>query len=105
MVRLHELIALLAMLLMPLGMPSAAAASSEHHSASMPMQHCPEQGTRHDSKAASAECTMACSAALPAIAVAMNEPPSIDRAPDHAAIAQVFHGLHPETATPPPKAS
>lgn len=100
-----RLLALLAVLVMPFGMTPAAAANSPGHSASMPMQHCPEQGTKHESKAAFAECTMACSAALPAIKAALDEPLSIDRAPDLASVAQVLHGLHPETATPPPKAS
>ena len=105
MARLLRLIALLAVLLMPFGMAPAAATPVQHRTTSMPMQHCPEQGSKHESKTAFAECTMACSAALPVIDVAQGQPLPIDRAPNHAAVVQVLHGLHPETATPPPKAS
>ena len=100
-----SLLALLAVLLMPFGMAPAAEAASQHHSASMPMPHCPEQDSQHHSKIAFAECTMACSAALPALDAAQPQSHPADRARNHVVSAHVLHGLHPETATPPPKAS
>ena len=100
------MIALLAVLLMPLGMaPAAAMSNAAHHASAMPMQHCPEQGSKHSSKEAFAECTMACSAALPAAEVARGEPLLIVCLPVQPTTAQQLHGVHPETATPPPKRS
>ena len=63
-----KLLVLLAVLLMPLGMTSAAASASHHEMASMPMGHCPIRDSR-DLKSG-AECTMVCAAALPALSSA-----------------------------------
>ena len=102
---LGRLLILLSVLLMPFGMqPAAAAPAAAQDHASMPMPHCPDQG-RHDSKGALAECTMVCSAALPATDVTRNEPPLIVCAPAEAEAVRQLHGIHPETATPPPKRS
>jgi hypothetical protein len=101
-----KLLVLLAVLLMPLGMTGAPAMAAHHGaSAGMPMQHCPEQAPTHDSKRGFAECAMACSAALPAADLPQEEHLSVARAPDAPAVAQVLHGLHPDTAIPPPKVS
>ena len=105
MATLLRLFALLAVLLMPFGMQPAAGAPAAGHHASMPMQHCPEQAPRHDPKGAFAECTMACSAALPAADRADDRPPLLICAPSEAAAVRIMHGLHPDTATPPPKRS
>ncbi len=97
-----RLIAIVAVLLMPLGMAPSAANQASHHGMGMAMQHCPEPAGKYH-KDAFAECTMACSAALPAAEFARDEvaPASCELA---APTAQpVLHGLHPETATPPPK--
>lgn len=99
-----KLLTLVAVLLMPLAMTAAPAAAPLHgQGASMPMQHCPEQGSKHESKGAFAECTMACASALPAVdreqepriayaALVMTEVPM-----------KALEGLQPDTATPPPK--
>jgi hypothetical protein len=95
---------MLAVLLMPLGMsPSAAATHQEKSTASMAMGHCDAPAPEHPIKQGIADCTMACSAALPAI-MAPGEPPAL-RASAPAVVASVraLHGLHPETITPPPK--
>lgn len=97
-----RLLLLLAVLLMPLGMAPGAASQASNHDVSMMMQHCPEPAGKHH-KGAFAECTMACSAALPAVEFARDEvaPNACELV---APTAQpVLHGLHPETATPPPK--
>ena len=100
-----KLLTLIAVLAMPLGMTAAPAAAMQHHAVSMPMQHCPEQAPGHDSKGAFVECTMACSAALPATDWSSKQPefgkPQLVRP----AATRQLHGLHPETATPPPKLS
>jgi hypothetical protein len=103
---LPRLFLLIAVLLMPLGMspvPAASAAAEHHHGAALPMQHCPEQGTMHHSKAAFSECTMACASALPAVDRAQEQ--AIAYAPPLVAAVPVLalDSLHPETATPPPK--
>jgi hypothetical protein len=100
-----KLLALVAVLLMPFGMTAAPAAAMHHPSASMPMQHCPEQGPKQSGKAGFVECTMACSAALPASDVRRDEPLSIVCVPVGHAVVHELDGLHPDTATPPPRLS
>ena len=101
---LWRMVLLLAVLFMPFGM-TPAAATSHSPQAVMPMSHCPEQVPDHGGKAGFVECTMACSAALPAGDIGQGEPVRIARAPDRPAAARQLHGLHPDTATPPPKRS
>ena len=100
-----KLLTLIAVLAMPLGMTAAPAAAMQHHAASMPMQHCPEQAPGHDSKGAFVECTMACSAALPATDRSSEQPPVAEAERARPLAMRQLHGLHPETATPPPKLS
>ena len=103
---LARLAILIAVLLMPAGMvPAGATAHADRALAAMPMGHCDQQPPMHQHKGAVAECTMACSAALPAVDASRAEPPMIVCLPMRPAAAQVLHGLHPETATPPPKRS
>jgi hypothetical protein len=103
---LWRMLLLIAVLLMPFGMAPAAAAGPSHRAgAAMPMQHCPEQAPNHRGRAGSGECTMACSAALPAGDVKPAEPLQIVGACDRADVMNQLHGLHPETATPPPRHS
>jgi hypothetical protein len=98
-----RLMVLLAVLLMPFGM----AAPAEAHAAtemSMP-SHCPDPApARHEPKGALAACTMACASALPAMEAAAGEPLPITAPIIAASPARRLDGLHPETATPPPKA-
>jgi hypothetical protein len=102
---LVRLLALLAVMLMPFGMVPAAASAAHHQMASMPMQHCPEQGSGHQPKTAFAVCTMACSAALPALDQSAAERLPIAREQGQPSLAQRLSDLHPEIATPPPKLS
>ena len=99
-----KLLTLLAVLLMPLGMTGAHAATS-HEAArvDMPMGHCPDQGSGHETQGGIAACTMACAAALPAFAASADDAlPSISVLAVSAHVP-ALHGLHPEIATPPPK--
>ena len=105
MARLANLLLMLAMLFMPLGMTSAAAPVRHDMAAEMPMPHCPEPAPSHGSKAGFVECTMACSAALPAAGGPQDPPLLIVCTPYVRDSAQQLDGLHPDTATPPPKRS
>ena len=101
-----KLLVLVAVLLLPLGMqPVGAAPNHDMAVSTMPMGHCPEHAPSHDGKGGFVECTMACSAALPAAELAPERHLLIACAPSVPAAAQILRGLHPETATPPPKAS
>jgi hypothetical protein len=77
------------------------------HAATMPMsmQHCPEQAPAHGGKAGFVECTMACSAALPAADLPQHNRRIVLCAPVAGPVARNLIGIDPETATPPPKAS
>jgi hypothetical protein len=105
-VLMSKLLVLFAVLVMPLGMTPAIAAVATHNGPmAMPMQHCPEQSPKHSGKAGFVECTMACSAALPVADFGGHRPPMIACAPVRPCLVDRLHGLHPETATPPPKRS
>jgi hypothetical protein len=98
-----KLLALIAVLLIPLGM-APAAASPVHGHVAMPMEHCPDQAPKQ-THGTSAECTMACAGALPAAAAEQIGPPLFVGTRAHPAPTAQLHGLHPETATPPPRRS
>ena len=100
-----KLLLLLAVLAMPLGMTAAPAAAAEHHSATMPMQHCPDEGQSPDMKGGFAQCTMACAAALPAFDAATSDTAMPLEAKAESAVAPMLHGIQPDIATPPPKRS
>lgn len=105
MAPLWKLLALVAVLLMPFGMQPAHAARAIDHSASMPMQHCPEQMPKQTQKNALMTCTMVCSAALPGRDASHDGPSIIVCAPTEAEAVRQLNGLHPDTATPPPRRS
>ena len=98
-----RLLTLLAVLLLPLGMAPAAANPAQHRGASMPIGHCSGQAPAEHTKGAFAGCVMACSAALPAAELPGDEPRPIGSEPVRAAAIKPLCGLHPETATPPPR--
>ena len=102
-----KLLTLIAVLLMPLGMTTAPAAAAQQHHASaatMSTEHCPDEGMPH-AKGGIAQCTMACAAALPAMDSTAGEAVTIICTPEVPAAALRLHGVRPDTATPPPKAS
>ncbi|HJU77775.1 MAG TPA: hypothetical protein VJ597_07615, partial [Sphingomicrobium sp.] len=92
-------------MLMPLGMTVAPAAAHHRTAAAMPMEHCPEPAPSHDTKSGFVECTMACSAALPAVGSPVPMRPLILCGPVESSLSNRLQGLHPDTATPPPKRS
>lgn len=96
-----RLLVMIAVFLMPFGMTPAAA--HESMQASMPMGHCSDRGSTHQSKGALEGCTMACSSALPAAEIVREQPMAFDSAPAALVPVHILRGLHPETATPPPR--
>jgi hypothetical protein len=97
-----KVLILLAVLLLPFGMAPVPAATQHGAMAGMPM-HCPDQGSKHKSNGAFAECTMACASALPAVDRLQQEPMPYEPGFVTAPLVHVLQGLHPDTETPPPK--
>jgi hypothetical protein len=100
-----KLIALMAVLLMPLGMSEASAAGHHTASVSAPAQHCPDRSPNHEMKGGIAECTMVCAAALPAADGTREIPHLRAGSPAVLPAEQRMDGIVPEIATPPPKLS
>jgi hypothetical protein len=98
-----SLLALVAVLLMPLGMNAAAAAPSTSHHDMAGMGHCPDQGSQSESTPGIAACTMICAAALPAADAGMPGCAAIAALPAEVTSIRVLAGLHPDAADPPPK--
>lgn len=98
-----RLLALIAVLLMPFGMSAAPATVVHHQASAMPVQHCPEPGSNPLSKGVLGDCTMACSAALPAedVATAVLHPVSPLR--PKPSLFLPLQGIELEIATPPPR--
>lgn len=108
MARLWNLLAVVALMLMPFVMQPAAAAPVEHHqatSADMPVEHCPDERSTPESKGRVAVCAMICSAALPAADLPQAQRTLIVCEPAAPGLAQRLTGQEPEIATPPPRRS
>jgi hypothetical protein len=102
--RLLRLLTLIALVLMPLGMAAAPATAEHHSTANMPMQHCPDEGSKSpELGTAFAECTMACAATLPAQPLRSDERVATIVAAAVPSLPVPLRGLVPETATPPPR--
>lgn len=102
-----KLLTLLALMLMPLGMGTAGAMPvHQAPAAAATTQHCDEHGGQpaEQSRDKSMDCAVSCS--MLAVAEPQVEEPSVAHpllaAP---ALAERDAGLHPDTATPPPKPS
>ncbi len=101
-----RLLTLLALVLMPFGMGVASAAPVHHTPAAATEGHCDEHGgtPAKTSPDEAIDCAMACSMLLIA-AADINEPmPTVRQGAGHL-LAERSTGLHPDTATPPPKLS
>lgn len=104
---LGRLLVLIAVLLMPLGMQSAAASPRGAHDhaimAGSVMEHCPDQLPTRGHDDGLMTCGMACASALPAQELVRVQP--ILGARQHVApmLAQTLLGLLPDIPTPPPK--
>ena len=105
---LGRLLVLLAVLLLPLGMQSAAATTpANHHDmmAGKSMGHCPDQSSGHEHSPGMATCSMACASTLPAQELARDDTFVRDHQLVAPVLAQTMHGVLLEIATPPPKAA
>ena len=105
---LSKLLFMLSVLLMPLAMsaaPAAAAAAPGQASAhSAPaMEHCPDPAPAQDVEPGIAACSMACSAALPAIGHRAPGPRLVSQPPQDPRAIKMPAGILLETATPPPR--
>ena len=91
-----------AVLLMPFGMTPASGAV--HGGMTAAMEHCPQpHSSKHARRGAMDGCTMACASALPAVDLVRAERVALSDMPVAAPVVAEFHGLHPDTATPPPR--
>lgn len=102
-----RMLVLASLMLMPFGMAAAPAAPVQQHpmATQMQMQHCPDGDQKQHSGGALATCTMACSAALPAVAAEPGPCVRVEREAVAQSLAPVLAGIELEIATPPPRLS
>ena len=100
-----RLLTLAALVLMPFGMNPASAAPV-HHSPAAAASHCDEQGNQpaEQSQDAAVDCALACSMVATTEARIADQAARL-RLPVGSLLAERGSGLHPDTATPPPKRS
>lgn len=102
---MFRLLALIALVVMPIGMGSAPALAVPGHHAMMRAGsgHCEEEQDRHEAPAQKQmDCTAACTA-LPAPATAALTPALEPAAARTIGVEAIFASIEPEIATPPPK--
>jgi hypothetical protein len=104
---LLSIMALLALLVAPIGMIGGAAMAMPHHQPQAAAGHCagaPVPDHRGGEDRAAIDCMIACAGvpAIPPSAPAAVAP--IAASPDQAPLRSL-HGLQPEAATPPPRIS
>ena len=101
-----KLLVLIAILVMPLGMATAAAPAHEgHNEAAMAMEHCPDKAPAKETKSGFAACTMACAAALPAVDRPGENLFFVGHESSPTPRVTSLQGIHPDIETPPPKRS
>ena len=100
-----RVLTLVALVLMPFGMGAAMAGQAHHAPAAASAEHCSEQSGEPGGKSTkiSVDC-IACSMTITTQA-RLREPASAVPLPAARPLAERGTGLHPETATPPPKIS
>ena len=101
-----RLLTLVALVLMPLGMGAASAAPARHAPMAATTGHCSEQGSKpaDQSSDQTIDCAMACSM-LATTEPGVEEPAPSLGLPSSRPLTERGTGLHPDTATPPPKLS
>ena len=97
-----RLLALVALVIMPLGMSSAPALAGAVDHAAAPAGHCDEQPVQDEAPQSKMDCTAMCTA-IPAADVPTSAPALQPKAPRTMAISAPFSGVEPEIATPPPR--
>ena len=101
-----RLLTLAALVLMPFGMGAASAGPIHHAPAAVGAGHCDEPGGEPagQSRDQATDCAVSCS--MLALADArIDEPVQAPRVPPARPLLERGTGLHPDTATPPPKHS
>ena len=101
-----KLLTLLALVLMPLGMGTAGAMPAHHAPETAIVEHCDEDGGQpaDQTRDQSMDCAISCS--MLAVAEVQVDSPSVARpVPTARLLVHPDAGLHPDTATPPPKLS
>ncbi len=100
-----RLMTLIALVLMPLGMGAVSAGTIDHGAPVAGAEHCGDQGDQPDGNSSrhSVDC-IACSMLVTA-GIRVTEPAPASRSPAARPLTEDAAGLHPETATPPPKIS
>ncbi len=104
--KILRLLTLLALVLMPFGMGAASAAAGNAAPAAATAQHCDDHGGQptKTSRDDAMSCAIACSMLV--VAEAGVDAPAPDvREPAARPLAERGAGVHPDTATPPPKLS
>lgn len=101
-----RLLTLAALMLMPFGMGAAGATPVRHAPATATAGHCDENGsqTGQTSSDRVLDCAMACSMMAAGEAPVVEPAPAL-RLPAGPSLSRRAVGLHPDTATPPPKPS
>ena len=99
-----RLLTLVALVLLPFGMGTANAAPAHHAPMASTAGHCDEQGSQpHEQPSDQAiDCAMACSM-MATTEAGLDEPDFHVRRTPVRPLAERGTGLHPDTATPPPK--
>jgi hypothetical protein len=101
-----RLIALVAVMLLPLGMATAPAEAHQQHSTmTMSIQHCADESSEPKATGARADCTMPCATALPAHDLGPIGSGSFSRSGDRPAAQLSLADIALEIATPPPRFS
>jgi hypothetical protein len=101
-----RLLTLLGLVLMPFGMGAASAAPAHHAPAAVTAGHCGEHGRQPEKQSPenAANCAISCSMLLAAEARIEDPDPPVCL-PAACPLVDRRAGLHPDTATPPPKLS
>ena len=114
--RLLQLLAIFAVILSPLSMASAHAATAmpvatipmaDHMADSAPASHCADMAGPEDNgeqPVPNIDCMIACTA-LPALAFEVEAHPLVPSFVEPAPLVADLHGLHPESDPPPPRLS
>ena len=100
---LTSLFALIALLLMPLGMSGASAAAAWPTGPETAAAPCEGHGSEKDAAPAEADQHCATCMAVPVAGVAQAPVALLPKAPRSMVSATPFLGLEPEVSTPPPK--
>jgi len=99
-----KLLTLLALVLMPLGMSAAGAMTANHAPDAATAQHCDDHGGQPTDQSGdwSMDCAISCSMLVIA-EVQVDAPVAVRPVPTAQRLVHLDAGLHPDTATPPPK--